>query len=164
VMPRPHLVPHLHTMFNRLPSGEYAQLWVDSAWIGWQAATALQAERVRELEEALAKSQSARKNLNSQGISWMNKANKCGRELRHLKLRAEMTGVVTGEKLCISDFLTLIDKSTSNAQLRLIVELLDVAFREDAVFMRGEDWPIVTAAVSANKDKALSATAQEQGK
>ena len=53
VMPRPHLVPHLHTMFNRFPSGEYVQLWVDSAWTGWQAATALQAERVRELEEAL---------------------------------------------------------------------------------------------------------------
>jgi len=51
VMPRPHLVPHLLTMFNRHPTGEYVQMWVDSAWIGWQAATALQAERVRELEE-----------------------------------------------------------------------------------------------------------------
>jgi hypothetical protein len=42
--------------FNLKPSishGKYADLYVQFAWEAWQAATALQAERVRELEEAL---------------------------------------------------------------------------------------------------------------
>jgi hypothetical protein len=42
--------------FNLKPSiapGKYADICTQFAWAGWQAATALQAERVRELEEAL---------------------------------------------------------------------------------------------------------------
>jgi len=42
IMPRPHLVAHIETIFERYDFGDcgYKQMWLDSAWIGWQAARA----------------------------------------------------------------------------------------------------------------------------
>ena len=42
IMPRPHLAAHIETIFERHEFGDcgYKQMWLDSAWLGWQAARA----------------------------------------------------------------------------------------------------------------------------
>lgn len=55
IMPRPHLVAHIETIFERYDFGDcgYKQMWLDSAWIGWQAAKADSAAQVETLTFAL---------------------------------------------------------------------------------------------------------------
>ena len=59
------------------------------------------------------------------------------------------------DKLCADYLIGLINKTTTNGQLRAVVELIDTLFSEDDDILKGDDWPKINAAFAAklNRDK-----------